>query len=147
MAIPDFNPQGLLPVGVYNCSFQEFEDIFTNIPNKSLRKELCNKLLELIEAIKKTDIPCYHILVDGSYVTTKQEPSDIDIALIYDYEFSHADVSQTQLEVLDSDLIKERYGFNMFPVFYESEGLRSIIEFYQYLENPEEQKGILKVRI
>jgi predicted nucleotidyltransferase len=149
LSIPDFNSLGLLPVGVYDCSVQEFEDIFANLPNKDIRRELYNKLIELITSIKRTDIPCYHLLIDGSYVTNKEEPSDIDIAIICDSEFSNMDVSQDQLEVLNSDIIKEKYGFNMFQVFYESESLRNIIEFYQEMEYPNDhlQKGILRVRI
>mgnify|MGYP005748398841 CR=1 FL=1 len=149
LAIPNFNEHGFLPVGVYDCSLEELEQIFTNLPNKDIRKSHFNSLLGYIEQIKVAKIPCNHLLIDGSYVTNKEDPSDIDIAIITPYDFCPADMTQAYLEVMHKDIVKSKYGLNMFPVFYESESLREIIEFYQGVKPPRQnlKKGILKVRI
>ncbi|WP_162632683.1 DUF6932 family protein [Paraliobacillus zengyii] len=149
MPIPDLNKHGFLPEGVYDCSIEELEDIFTNIPNTHTRKKHFKSLLEYIEKIKSIKFPCYHLLIDGSYVTNKEEPSDIDIALITTLDFSPMDFKQSHLEVMHKELVKSKYGFNMYPVFYETESLREIINFYQGVKPPRQhlKKGILRVRL
>ncbi|MFC7679122.1 DUF6932 family protein [Paenibacillus sp. GCM10028914] len=78
----------LLPDGVYDCTLDELRDIFTSIPNKEKRKQLFEQLLLYVEQIKRAGIPCCHLLIDGSYVTNKEEPSDIDLAIVTPWDYS-----------------------------------------------------------
>lgn len=79
MAIPDWNEYGLLPEGIHDCEVVEIED----------RLGFNNHRLALVEGLRRTfdwlgtmpPIDC--LIVDGSFVTDKEQPSDIDaVAMI-----------------------------------------------------------------
>ncbi|SDQ06979.1 DUF6932 family protein [Virgibacillus salinus] len=149
MAIPPFDKNGLLPIGVHDCSIEDIERIFSSLPNKDVRNKLFNNLLGYIENIKVAEIPCNHLLVDGSYVTDKEKPSDVDLALITPYDYTPETLTLAHYEVMHRDTVKSKYGFTLFHVFYESASLKEIIEYYQGVKAPRQhlKKGILRVGI
>ncbi|MFT9495828.1 DUF6932 family protein [Anaerosolibacter sp.] len=149
MPIPAFNENGLLPEGLYDCTIQELEDIFAKIPDMDVRRDLFDRLLKYIDQIKAAEIPCKHLIIDGSYVTTKEEPSDIDLAIITPFDYTPKTYTKDHYEVMFKDMVKKKYGFNVFPVFYEAGCLDEIIEFFKGIKPPNQnlRKGILRVRI
>jgi len=143
----------VLPEGVYDCTLNELKGIFSNIPNNIIRTDLYNRLLKYIDQVNKADLPCRNLLIDGSFVTQKQEPSDIDLALVLDFDESlictPIQYSQDYIDVMHKDNVKSKYGFQIFPVFSESSGYDDIVKFFKGMKPPNQEvtKGILRVKI
>lgn len=71
--IPDFEKDGLLPVGVHWATWQEFSDRFGI---NELRKTLLSGLKEALISLKAAG--CQTVYIDGSFVTSKETPVDFD---------------------------------------------------------------------
>ena len=77
MSIPALDGHGLLPVGIHDCSVEEMQARFGW--NEHRRKLICGFTHFLSQEIFGVfDYPVY---ADGSFVTDKKCPNDIDVAL------------------------------------------------------------------
>lgn len=77
MPIPDLNTHGLLPTGVHDCTIPEIETSFGwNSHRVGLLEGFKDFLTKEING--KFACPVYF---DGSFVTDKDEPEDIDVVL------------------------------------------------------------------
>jgi len=89
---------------------------FGNVGAK--RAELCKKFKEWLSEVKSIGAPLT-IWVDGSFVTQKSEPEDIDVVCIM--ESSHLrnlslEYKNRLSELFKTQEIKLRYGCHVFPV-------------------------------
>ena len=76
--IPEFRPDGFLPEGVYCAT--EAEVTFRFGVSSRRRKRLILRLRRWIKLARETG--AQRILVDGSFVTAKEEPNDIDAVVL-----------------------------------------------------------------
>lgn len=77
MPIPNFDSHGLLPQGIHDCTVDEIEDRLTwNLH----RIELFSKFKDCLKNEIEPRFP-NPVFFDGSYVTSKEYPEDIDIVL------------------------------------------------------------------
>ncbi len=70
-----FNENGYLPYGIYNMTFEEFRSTFGE--NSTKRKEIITEYEKHMVEIKNTGYFLDH-WIDGSFVSTKENPNDID---------------------------------------------------------------------
>ncbi|MBA3922646.1 MAG: hypothetical protein H0X31_13490 [Nostocaceae cyanobacterium] len=70
---PAFNPDGNLPPGVHWTTWQEFVERFGTTPH---RQQLLKGLKSAIDLLSKAG--CQVIYIDGSFVTSKENPNDYD---------------------------------------------------------------------
>jgi hypothetical protein len=82
--IPPFRPDGYLPEGVYVCS--EAEVIFRFGSSGRRRRRLVLRLRRWIELGRQ--VGARRLLVDGSFVTAKEEPDDIDTVIRLPEDFT-----------------------------------------------------------
>ena len=82
--LPDFDVRGNIPDGCYYCGIDEFKERFVDsFTNSNSRKSRFEGFLKFIKYISKNiNSRKYKIIVDGSYVTTKINPNDIDFLII-----------------------------------------------------------------
>ena len=79
MAIPDWNQYGILPEGIHNADFDQIRD---RLGFNAHRGELISGLERTIEWVRAAS-PIEGLIVDGSFVTDKAYPGDIDaVAMI-----------------------------------------------------------------
>lgn len=71
--IPDFDVNGNLPPGVYEVSLGEVEKHFTWTDR---RRKLFKGLQGAIENLIKANVK--RVWTDGSFITSKEDPNDID---------------------------------------------------------------------
>lgn len=107
------------------------------------------QLLLYVERIKRAHIPCRHLVIDGSYVTDKEEPSDIDLAIVTPWDYAPSSLTDDHYAVMHKDTAQALHGFNIFPVLYESDSLDEIKSFFMEMKPPVQhlKKGILWVSI
>lgn len=77
----------LLPAKKNELTLNEFERFFVSLlPYSSRREELLEQMLVLTEFIKTELDLHFELWIDGSFVSKKREPNDIDLVLLVDYE-------------------------------------------------------------
>ena len=83
MAIPRLRKNGVLPRGVHPAPLAEVRKAFGG--KTARRAELMLALEELVERCRRVGIK--RILINGSFVTAKKEPRDVDVVLLLTSEF------------------------------------------------------------
>lgn len=80
---PDFPP--LLAPGRHVMTLYQFKAAFVDaFPHDKRRLTLYLKLEEFIQMLLVAEIPC-EVWLDGSFLTRKEEPDDIDVTVILDH--------------------------------------------------------------
>jgi hypothetical protein len=141
-----FNKFGTLPPSIHEATLDEIESRFVT---NYRRKDLYEHLLILIDDLKK--IGCKMIFIDGSFVTNKTFPGDID--LCWDNRgFDLDDVKRKMPILFDFSngryLQKKKYKADIFPAYIiESDSGIYFLDFFQKDKNTGNQKGIIKLKI
>ena len=142
MDMPEFNEEGLLPLGVYEADIDTIRNRFCTFGNLKKRNKLFETFLKYLQLIKKHETT-YEVYIDGSFVTSKDEPDDIDILLFYDFEY----FNQDWLCLIHDDYIRIKFkGLQVLTAFLESDSSELTLEFSQltsYVSN--NGKGVVKV--
>jgi len=73
MSIPPFVESGSLPEGVHEATWQEIVDRYGTTDR---RRELLEGLRAALDSLR--DAGCPRAYIDGSFVTSKNEPADFD---------------------------------------------------------------------
>ena len=141
MAIPDFTSDGVLPEGIHNATLDEIRERFCSFGDIEKRMNLYKSLCEYISEVKKHNVE-YYICIDGSYVTDKESPGDLDVLILYDFEYYNKDWQ----ELISDTTASIRFrGLQILPAFLESYGEDNLLEFAQRVKGKILRKGIVKV--
>ncbi len=132
---------GFLPAGIHPATWKELNDQFGF---NEQRRMLLNGLQKGLQLLKKYG--CIEVYVDGSFVTTKPIPNDIDVCYDNSYmnwkkfikdnpEFN--DVKQGS-KVQKEKYQSEFYAYNAFDDY--------IVQFFQF-DRDNNPKGIVKLSL
>ena len=141
MSIPELQGNNELPEGEHLASLDEIEITYGSSTHR--RKELVRGLLDAASNMKAAGVKC--IWINGSFVTNKREPNDIDGCWEYD-----ADVN---LGVLDPAFLgtraemKKKYGLDFFIANVIETG--SGLPFPKFFQRNRDgvPKGIIMVKL
>ena len=150
MAIPQFTEFGILPAGVHDCSLQEAEAF---LATSEPRSEIWQGLAGFLEWARVLPNPSA-ILVDGSYVTDKVAPNDVDVVV----DLTGCAVADMQAWTdrwaAERDYVKVTFAVDFYPMVA---GLgNDFAAFFQYVRidealrrgmSPEQRKGILRLAV
>src|SRR5436190_450248 len=78
--IPTFI-DGVLPEGIYRCSMEEVVQRFGAFQESDRRPRLTEALKLYITEVRNLGV-AQAVIIDGSYVTMKARPNDIDLILV-----------------------------------------------------------------
>lgn len=148
MPIPAFDEHGLLPVGIHDCALDEIKTRFGSFQGSDRRPQLFAKL-ELFLAEAKASLLVRSIVVDGSFVTAKPDPNDMDliVELVASHDFA-ADLSPAEYNVVSKQRVHRRFGFDLLLAREGSAECDRWTEFFQQVRlEPARQKGILRLRL
>ncbi len=81
MPIPELNQDGFLPEGIHAASLEEVRERFGRFQRTDRRPALFAKLSTYMAEVRASGL-VVAVIVDGSFVTAKDEPSDIDLILV-----------------------------------------------------------------
>lgn len=144
--IPPFNEHGCLPEGIHDCTTEEIADRFGGFQSGDRRPRLWERFVEFLSEVKACDL-ADAVLVDGSFVTAKTDPNDIDLVLIVSsgHDFS-AEFLPSEYNVLSRRRVSRRYGFDLLVARANSEEYHRYVGFYQQVRlEPGRKKGILRI--
>ncbi len=145
LPIPTFNELGLLPPGIHACSLDDVAERFGG-GFGSHRYNMVLKLRRYVVLVRSTGLVAW-LAIDGSFVTSKDQPGDIDLVVVLHANQDRAAVlTEEQRQPLSRQWVGSRFEFDVFPA---PEGTRRCIEllefFMQVKGRPDLRKGIIRV--
>jgi len=82
----DLSVRGVLEPGLHRCTVNEFYDTFVNKFSTSIRrKDIFNSLIDFLKRINDK-YKIYEVWIDGSYVSEKVNPNDVDIVIFFEVD-------------------------------------------------------------
>jgi len=89
------------------------------------------------------------IVVDGSFVTRKPVPNDIDLIVAVSASHDYAaDLRPNEYNVVSKLRVRRRFGFDLLLARDGSDELKRYTAFFQQVRfAPEKRKGILRIRL
>lgn len=148
MPFPPLNEDGLLPPGIHDCSLQELGERFGTFHSTDRRPRLYEKLQEYLTQVRSTGL-VVAVIVDGSFVTSKPDPGDIDLILVLPshHDFS-AELQPLAYNVLSRRRVGRGYGFDVLVARENSREFREYTLDFQRVRGQEHlRKGMLRIRL
>ncbi len=148
MPIPSLDQDGYLPLGIHDCSLQEVQNAFGLFRQSDHRVKLFSRLQSYIQDLKSADI-VHQVYIDGSFVTSKPEPGDIDLIAVTAADFTMPEsLSPVMYNSLSARMVKKTYRFDMVLVPNGGVVLAKWLDFFQEVKNVSgRRKGILRVSL
>ncbi len=146
MPIPELTADGLLPVGVHDCTIEDVQARFGLFRTNDARPKLMGRFREYFGEAQACNLVAW-IAVDGSFVTAKDSPNDIDfvVALRADHDFTTT-IPPFAYNVVSRHRVKKKYPFDVAIAPEGTDELNRWMEFFQTTRENEE-KGILRIRL
>jgi len=144
--IPALGTGGLLPDGIHECTIAEISEAFGRFQESDRRQRLTRQLLAYVEELKSAGV-AKHLIINGSYVTSKAKPADIDLLLVLKDDVRLTDpVPPFQYNVRSKKYIKRHFEFDFFVGFDNDHTSTKVIELFREVKyRPDEVKGFLKI--
>ncbi len=113
MGLPNFEPTGDLPAGVYDATLAEMLQRFGL--GSTRRHHLASRLERIYRIAANTGFLA-RFVVFGSYVTSKREPNDVDDFMIMDDNFDVGKLVGESPLLFDHLAAQARFGCSVFWV-------------------------------
>jgi hypothetical protein len=146
--IPPLSPHGLLPDGLHECTLDELVETFGSFQESDRRPSLARELNDYMEQLRSAGVGKY-LVVDGSFVTSKPKPSDVDILLILrDNVTLTGPIPPFQYNARSRRYVRKNFNFDFFVGFEGDPSATEILAlFHKVKYRPGETKGVLKVTL
>lgn len=148
MPIPDFEQDGFLPIGIHDCTIEEISDRFGRFQTTDQRPSLNEGLISYINELRLANIGKY-LIVNGSFVTTKDKPSDIDVLLVLrdDVDLT-GDLPPFRRNAFSRKYINKYYKLDFHFGFEDEPSATNVLEnFLEVKYHPGKNKGILRINL
>lgn len=144
--IPEFDDDGNLPAGIHQATLVEIEARFTY----NVKRQEHIKYLKLLIKDLKT-VGCKAIYIDGSFITKKALPKDMDICWENKgVDLINAKRSMPILWNFSNQRYEQQkmYHADIFPAdCIEAASSLYFLDFFQFDKKTGERKGIIKLEI
>jgi hypothetical protein len=130
VALPDFNEEGELPVGVHPATLSETLARFGQ--GTVQRRAVAERLVRIHELAASTG-SLARFVVFGSFVTGKPEPNDVDVVLIMEDAFDVASTTGEAALVFQHGEAHAHFGASIFWTRRSSAfgGEQAMVEYWQ----------------
>ncbi len=141
--IPPFRPDGYVPEGLYGCSAAEA--IFRFGSSSRRRRRLVLRLRRWIALGQQ--VGATRLLVDGSFVTAKEDPHDIDTVILLPPSF-HQQIMQEYEPALELEaMLLTRQPEEIFAA-EDATDWEEWVEFFSRTREPDgRRKGLVEIRL
>lgn len=143
MTIPPFRPDGYLPEGVYLVS--EAEATFRFGASAPRRRRLALRLRRWIELARQ--VGARRLLLDGSFVTAKEEPDDVDAVVLLPSNFEQQIEAGTQAALELEEMLLTRRPEEIFAAEDEADWEEWVEFFSRTRESDGRRKGLVEIRL
>ena len=143
MSIPDFNAKGELPAGEHQATLDEIEIRYGRSSRR--RKDLMKGLRQAGDKLAKAGVQM--IWVNGSFITTKENPNDIDGCWAYNDAVDIQTLSDDFLSMDARQIVKNKYGLDFFIAQWMETGSGKPFPLFFQMNRDGEAKGIIVVNL
>jgi hypothetical protein len=144
MALPAFNPRGDLPEGVHQAGLGE---VVARFGAGTEQRQSLSVALERVHTIAQRTGQLARFVIFGSFVTTKEEPNDVDVVLVMHDDFDVAACEGETAVVFDHRRVVDEMGVNVFwtrPAMLFRDTLDEFIRHWQ-IKRDGTRRGIVEV--
>lgn len=155
MPIPLLNNFGVLPPGIHEATIEETGAFFGYGNPNPRRQELWGNFVAFVDWIKPMKM-IQAVYVDGSFITDKENPSDIDVVLELPPP-EQAQIVQIDPRIFNNAYVKQSFNLDVYPCFpVNPHDMNDLRGFFQYVRvddaqqrgmNPGDTKGIIKISL
>ena len=142
--IPGFRDDGWLPSGHYEASWSEVIELFGGTEG-SRRSTLTRRLIDLRDVLRSHGV-IGMLLLDGSYISDKLEPSDFDVLLIGPSNIQVIKDQDASLSRLLDAQGSEQRGYSLFYIPDDSNALPLLRTLWD-ISREGVTKGVIEVEI
>lgn len=132
----------------------EVAELFARFQRSDRRIRLTERLRAFVEDARRSEIAAA-LVIDGSYITAKEEPGDIDliVALRPDFDLSQ-ELRPFEYNIRSRRMVKQLYKFDVFVEVDGSEEYTSRVNFLSQvkggdpgLQTTQLHKGLLRITL
>jgi hypothetical protein len=114
MPIPPLDATDFLPEGIHVSTLDEIGARFGQFQTSDRRVRLFSRLQEYMKRLAATAF-VEEIIVDGSFVSNKDQPEDIDLVVVLRGDWDmRADLRPFEYNVLARRRVRREFGFDIF---------------------------------
>lgn len=148
MPIPALNAEGLLPAGVHPAELTELLRQFGRFSRTEARPRLASRLTDLVGELRRTGL-VRALVVDGSFVTSKEAPEDVDLILVlaagHDWE---AELGPDAYRLLSRRQNRRRFGFDVLVAEDGSVAYEEYVQFFSRVRDDATlRKGMVRIEL
>ncbi|MFC1610819.1 DUF6932 family protein [Myxococcota bacterium] len=139
--------RGLLRPGIHDATFEDLKATFGRFQTSAQRIRLCNQIQQYLEELESIDFMST-IIVDGSFVTSKEEPNDVDIILVLraDHDLSR-ELKPFEQNAVSSRRIRKRYDLDVLVARDGGAELDEYLGYFAQVRGESGLKGMVRVRL
>lgn len=148
MPIPPLTDLGFLPPGVHDATLEEVEERYGRFRSSEKRVELFTKLRQYLTELT-TWGHVQEVLIDGSFVSSKESPNDIDLIIVYRQSFDiSTEVSPSEYNCLKGSRARAIFSVDCFAVFAEDPTYQKMTTFFgQDTRRTGLSKGLIRIAL
>ena len=111
MSLPNLNDAGELPEGLHQATIDEG---IAQFGRGTSQREIMSARLRRIHQLAKDTNHLQRLIIFGSYITSKPEPNDIDLVLIFDDDFDITTCAEDEKRLLNHQQATNEFGASVF---------------------------------
>ncbi|MGQ0637343.1 MAG: DUF6932 family protein [Planctomycetaceae bacterium] len=139
--IPPFQPDGYLPEGLHSAD--EPEVLFRFGSSNRRRRRLALRLRRWLQLAR--DVGALRFLVDGSFVTAREHPADVDAVVLLPMKFQALIESAAESAIELEEMLLARQPEEIFAAEDETDWQAWIEFFSRTRESSGRRKGLVEV--
>ena len=139
---------------MHTCTLEEIAGRFGRFERSTRRQRLTEALERYVNEVRALGV-ADALIIDGSYVTTKPEPNDIDMILVLRNELQLGKESTpAEYNVGSTRIVRRRFGFDVLTVVQDSARYVEYMELFSRirradpdLRTGQANKGVLRIQL
>jgi hypothetical protein len=141
--IPDFRPDGYLPEGMFLAT--EAEVTFRFGTANRQRRRLVLRVRRWIHLARQIRAP--RLFIDGSFVTSKAEPNDVDAVVLLPSDFEEQIYAESEAATELEGMLLTRHPEEIFAAEDEIDWSEWIEFFSRTRESDGRRKGLVEIEL
>ncbi|MEX2310291.1 MAG: hypothetical protein WD738_22170 [Pirellulales bacterium] len=141
--IPDFRPDGYLPEGMFLAS--EAEVTFRFGTSNRQRRRLVHRVRRWIELAREIKAP--RLFIDGSFITAKPEPDDVDAVVLLPLDFEDQIATNSEAASEFEEMLLTRRPEEIFAAEDETDWNEWVEFFSRTRESDGRRKGLVEIEL
>ena len=141
-----------MPDRIHICTLEEVVERFGRFQGSDRRPRLTHALVRYVQEVRNLGI-AVAIIIDGSYVTMKAKPNDIDLILVLRHDASLGrELTPTEYRVQSKRMVKKEYGFDILVSVPNSSRYVERLDLFcqtrpgdPWLQTGRKTKGLLRI--